>query len=119
MRYPAARKSNGTATAGAPMTTVTFNSIVDILEAEFLLGRSTIRPETTLAELGLDPLACREFIHAVEDAFRLCIPPSRLDARVGGIALRPLCELIDDLQRAPAEVRNPAGQQVKPRFALP
>ena len=100
------------------MSSVTFNSIVDILEAEFQLGRSAIRPEATLAELGLDSLASREFINAVEDAFRLCIPPWRLDARVGGITLRRLCELIDELQRAPFE-RNPAGQQVKREFAFP
>jgi acyl carrier protein len=100
------------------MNSVTFNSIVDILEAEFLLGHSAIRPEATLAELGLDSLASREFINAVEDAFRLCIPPRRLDARIGGMALRALCELIDDLQRPPVE-RNPAGQQVKREFAFP
>ena len=87
MRYPAARTSNGTPSEGARMTTVTFNSIVDVLEAEFLLGRWTIGPETTLAELGLDSLACREFIHAVEDAFRLCIPPWRLDAPAGYVPI--------------------------------
>ena len=90
-----APKANSTAAEGegVPVSSVTFNSIVDILEAEFLLGGSVIRPEATLAELGLDSLASREFINAVEDAFRLCFPPRRLDARSGGMTLRALCEL--------------------------
>ncbi|OUM01492.1 phosphopantetheine-binding protein [Variovorax sp. JS1663] len=101
------------------MSPVTFNSIADILEAGFHLPRPALRPELTLAELGLDSLASREFIQAVEDAFRLCIPPSRLDPSGNGIALRGLCELVDALQREPAPARNPDGRLVKPEFALP
>lgn len=100
------------------MSPVTFNSIADILEAEFELPRRALRPEATLAELGLDSLASREFIQAVEDAFRLCIPASRL-APGNGIALQALCELVDALQRAAVPARNPDGRLVKTEFALP
>ena len=101
------------------MSPVTFNSIADILEAEFELPRRAVRPEATLAELGLDSLASREFIQAVEDAFRLCIPASRLAPPGNGIALHGLCELVDALQREPVPARNPDGRQVKAKFALP
>lgn len=82
-----------TATANSP----SFNTIAGILRSDFKVNAATIKPATTLAELGLDSLALMEFVFAVEDAFHLRIPEDRLDPREAGITLQRLCEVIDDL----------------------
>ncbi|MDP9899669.1 acyl carrier protein [Variovorax ginsengisoli] len=85
------------------MNSPTFNSIAAILQSEFHLEASQIHADAALIDLGLDSLALMEFVFAVEDAFRLRIPEDRLDPREAGITLQRLCEVIDDMQYAPAQ----------------
>jgi acyl carrier protein len=86
----------------ASMSSTTFNSIARILVTDFHLDPARVRPETALAELGLDSLALMEFVFSVEDACQLRIPEELLDPREAGITLQRLCEVIDQMAGAPA-----------------
>ena len=77
------------------MTTLTFNSIANLLENDFKIDRASIKPEMMLTELGLDSLTLMEFVFAVEDAFNLRIPEDKLDPREAGITLQQLCDVIE------------------------
>lgn len=82
------------------MSSATFETISTILENDFQIDRSEIRPDRPLGDLGLDSLALMEFVFAVEDAFHLRIPEDKLDPREAGITLQRLCDVIE---QAPPE----------------
>lgn len=86
------------------MTSPTFETIVGILQKDFLIDRAAIQPATALTDLGLDSLALMEFVFAIEDALKLRIPEDRLDPREAGITLQRLCEVIDDMADSPEAV---------------
>jgi acyl carrier protein len=51
----------------------TISTIQDLLVKKFGLDRSTILPESTLADLGLDSLSVAELVFDLEDAFRVTL----------------------------------------------
>ena len=77
------------------MTSPTFDAIAAVLVDGFRVDRSTLTPETTLDQLGLDSLALMEFVFAVEDRFAVRIPEEQLDPRQAGITLQRLAFLLD------------------------
>lgn len=78
-----------------------FNSIAAILESDFKIPPTQIRPAATLVDLGLDSLALTELVFAVEDAFRLRIPQDRLDPRATSTTLEQLCSVVNDMLNWP------------------
>jgi len=78
------------------MTSPTFDTIAAVLVDGFRVDRSTLAPETTLDQLGLDSLALMEFVFAVEDRFEVRIPEDKLDPRQAGITLERLAGLLDE-----------------------
>jgi acyl carrier protein len=49
-------------------------AVIDILLRKKTLDPATIRPETTLASLGIDSLGGLEVMFAIEDRFNISIP---------------------------------------------
>ena len=78
------------------MNRALFDIVAGILTEQFEVDPERVRPETSLANLGLDSLALMEFVFAVEDRFDVRIPEDRLDPRQAGVTLAQLATLIDD-----------------------
>ena len=76
------------------MIALTFNTVAAVLEREFHIERARIRPDSTFGELGLDASSRRDFVLAVEDAFRLHLPAGRVDSVDAGTDLLRLCEAV-------------------------
>ena len=84
------------------MNRALFDIVAGILTEQFEVDPERVRPETSLANLGLDSLALMEFVFAVEDRFDVRIPEDRLDPRQAGVTLAQLATLIDDAVAAKA-----------------
>jgi acyl carrier protein len=78
------------------MTMPTFDAVVGVLTERFHVERERIRPETALADLGLDSLSLMEFVFAIEDHFSLRIPEDKLDPRQADLTLADLCRALDE-----------------------
>jgi acyl carrier protein len=50
------------------------DKVVAILAEQAVLDRAAVRPEATLADLGIDSLALVETIFAIEEAFDIQVP---------------------------------------------
>jgi len=74
------------------MNRALFDIVAGILTEQFEVDPERVRPETSLANLGLDSLALMEFVFAVEDRFQTRIPEERLDPRQAGLTLERLDE---------------------------
>jgi acyl carrier protein len=73
-----------------------FDEIARILTTQFAVDPALVRPETTLAQLGLDSLNLMEFVFAVEDRFSVRVPEDRLDPRQAGITLEHLAQVLEE-----------------------
>jgi len=87
---------------------ITFQTLAQILQNEHRVDPARIRPETALADLGLDSLALMEFVFSAEDALRLRLPEDQLDPRAAGITLGELCEAIERFAAGQRETEEAA-----------
>ena len=78
------------------MNRALFDIVAGILTEQFEVDPERVRPETSLANLGLDSLALMEFVFAVEDRFQTRIPEERLDPRPAGLPLERVVEALDE-----------------------
>lgn len=76
----------------------TFETLKSILIDQYQVADPVVRPEASLADLGLDSLTMMEFVFAAEDAFGLRIPEERLGEDVSAITLQTICDTIDALK---------------------
>ena len=65
--------------------------IVEILAEQALIDPSEVKPESTMADLGLDSLGLVESIFAIEEAFDIHVPynasePSENDIDISSVA---------------------------------
>jgi acyl carrier protein len=65
--------------------------IVEILAEQALIDPSEVKPESTMADLGLDSLGLVESIFAIEEAFDIHVPynasePSESDIDISSVA---------------------------------
>jgi len=88
------------------MTALTFNSIAAVLEREFHIEPTRLRPDSTFGELGLDARSGSDFVMAVEDAFRLHIPAGRVDPCNAATDLLQVCETLEALCLDDAETER-------------
>jgi acyl carrier protein len=86
------------------MNRALFDTVAGILTEQFEVDPERVRPDTTLANLGLDSLALMEFVFAVEDRFQTRIPEERLDPRQTGLTLARVVEALDEQLAAMAAV---------------
>ena len=92
------------------MNRALFDTVAGILTEQFEVDPARVRPETSLANLGLDSLALMEFVFAVEDRFQTRIPEERLDPRQAGLTLERVIEALDEqltASVAPTNVPSP------------
>jgi acyl carrier protein len=64
--------------------------VVAILAGQAVLDASEVRPEATLADLGIDSLGLVEMVFAIEEAFDVQVPfnanePSRSDFDISSV----------------------------------
>jgi acyl carrier protein len=71
-----------------------FDTLQKVLESKFDVAENLIKPETTLAELGLDSLTLMEFIFEAEDIFHLRIPEDKLNQDFSMVFLQDISLLI-------------------------
>jgi len=95
--------------AGSPVSALTFNTVVAVLEREFHKEPACLRPDSTFGELGLDARSGQDFVMAVEDAFRLHIPAGQVDPGDAATNLSRLCETLEALSDK-AETQRPNGR---------
>ena len=76
------------------MTSYSFLS--EILVEKYSVQADAVRPEATLAELGLDSLSLAELLFDLEDEFDIEVPEARAQLRTLGEA----AALVDELIRA-------------------
>ena len=76
------------------MTSYSFLS--EILVEKYSVRADAVRPEATLAELGLDSLSLAELLFDLEDEFDIEVPEARAQLRTLGEA----AALVDELIRA-------------------
>ena len=88
------------------MNRTLFDIVAGILTEQFEVDPERVRPETSLANLGLDSLALMEFVFAVEDRFQTRIPEERLDPRQAGLTLERVVEALDEQLVAAAVPSN-------------
>jgi len=92
------------------MNRALFEIVAGILTEQFEVDPARVRPETSLANLGLDSLALMEFVFAVEDRFQTRIPEERLDPRQAGLTLERVVGALDEqltASVAPTNVPSP------------
>ena len=82
------------------MSSTTFDALAELLTQKFHVDPALVKPEATLAALGLDSLTLMEFVFAAEDRFDLRIPEDKLDPRQAGLDLAHLCGVIDEMRAA-------------------
>jgi acyl carrier protein len=73
-----------------------YDTVAEILTAQFHVDPAVVRPEATLDQLGLDSLTLMEFVFAVEDRFDSRIPEDKLDPRQIGFTLERVVQVLDD-----------------------
>jgi acyl carrier protein len=72
-----------------------YDTIADILTAQFGVDAAIVRPDATLETLGLDSLTLMEFVFSIEDHFNLRIPEDKLDPRQAWFTLECVVEVLD------------------------
>ena len=87
----------------------TLDAIREILQANFELAPDALQPEAKLSDLAIDSLAVIEVLFAVEDRFRITVPPSPAGAQGQLLTVGDLVAYIDKLiaEQQPAAVKDP------------
>lgn len=80
-------KPDETDTSGRTDPVQIRDSIIAIIAAQALLDPQDIRPDSTLADLGLDSLGLVESIFAIEEAFDISIPFNANEPGASGLDL--------------------------------
>ena len=78
----------------------TFEQLVSLIARQHQLDASVMRPESGLADVGLDSLAVAELLFTIEDEFKVDlgdVPPDAVPATVS-----ELVTLIDQKRARPA-----------------
>ncbi len=73
-----------------------YSYLAEVLVDKYDVDKDKIRPEATLADLGLDSLMVVEFLFDVEDEFNIEVPDDRAEFET----LNEAATLIDELIEA-------------------
>ena len=70
----------------------------DLIQEKYGIEPSTLDPNASMREHGIDSLALAEFLFDIEDRFGISFPDARADVDT----LAGLAEVVDDLRAAQA-----------------
>jgi|TARA_B110000116_G_C16598055_1_gene473705 acyl carrier protein len=62
-----------------PLQVSVYDHIAKILAEEYEVDEAVIRPDASMAELGLDSLMVVEFLFCIEDEFEIEVPEERAE----------------------------------------
>ena len=90
----------------------TLQSIQDLLHAQFDLEPAALHPDAKLEDLAIDSLAVLEVLFAVEDRFKVTVPPepAALQAQ-----LQTVGDLVDYVEKLVADQHRAGADGGVPR----
>jgi acyl carrier protein len=86
-----------------------YDEIAKTLTGNFHVDASLVRPDATLASLGMDSLTLMEFVFAIEDRYNTRIPEDKLDPRQAGLTLERVVQALEDELPAASSARAAAA----------
>ena len=77
--------------------------VAAIIAEQAMVEPDTIKPETTIADLGLDSLAVVEVVFGIEEAFDITVPYNANDPGESEFKLGNFAEIVDGVQHLISE----------------
>jgi acyl carrier protein len=73
--------------------------VTEIIAKQAVLSPPDIKPEATIAQLGIDSLGMVEAIFAIEETFDITVPFNANETDTSGFAISTVSEIIDAVTR--------------------
>ncbi|MEM7189499.1 MAG: phosphopantetheine-binding protein [Pseudomonadota bacterium] len=85
------------------MTDDVATKVAEIIAEQALVDADTIKPETTVDDLGLDSLALVEVVFGIEEAFDISVPYNANDPSESDFKLGNFSEIVAGVKQLVAE----------------